>query len=73
MNRTTQIIMAISFYHDGLLTLREAITRLDDLKVRGEFNETGFVGYDYQTQQWIKATYAECPDMTFADTSAARH
>lgn len=38
---------------DGEMLTGEANRQLDDFKVRGGFDRTGFTGYDYQDQRWI--------------------
>lgn len=51
-----QIKSVFALWRDGLLTTNEAITRLDALRVRGGFNGSSFVGYDYRNQEWIEFT-----------------
>ena len=42
-------------YQAGDITQETAITQLEELKIRGGFNEAeSFIGYDYNNQQWIE-------------------
>lgn len=38
----------------GLIPKSEALKQLDAIKIRGDFGVTGFVGYDYENQCWVK-------------------
>ena len=39
---------------DGMITVDEACRLLDERKIRGAFDEEGFLGYDYATQRWLR-------------------
>ena len=44
-------------YQHGLITLKEALDKLDALQVRGAFHKDGgFIGYDYANQVWIEVS-----------------
>jgi hypothetical protein len=46
----TQIVTQ---YRDGLITQAEATLALDKLSIRGGFDGTSYVGYDYSIQAWV--------------------
>lgn len=54
MNRDAEITRTIDWCLDGLLTVREAIARLEEFQVRGGFNRLSYTGYDYAAQQWVE-------------------
>ena len=44
---------ALQRYLDGLITLKEFNFLLDRKGIRGAIKDQGFIGYDYNRQEWI--------------------
>ena len=51
-NATTQEL--IQWVFNGMITEAEATIALDNRKIRGEFNYPVYVGFNYDTQEWVE-------------------
>jgi len=51
-NATTNEL--IQWVFNGMITEAEATIALDNRKIRGEFSHNEYVGFDYDSQQWIE-------------------
>tara|TARA_R110000772_G_scaffold16184_11_gene46260 strand:+ start:991 stop:1185 length:195 start_codon:yes stop_codon:yes gene_type:complete len=48
---TTELIQWV---FNGMITESEATIALDNRKIRGAFSHNEYVGFDYDTQEWVE-------------------